>query len=184
MKKDIQIMSLVTTHNPINKIISPFVRQLNKILKTDDNMYQTMLNVTLITCMRQPKNLRRIRCIIVRPKWQHRRSQLQNAKTCVVQHVHIFNWVLHLILGERNSTCHVTLKILIMLLLARAATHFISETGSSLRATIIVHKQHIHFPEYRKIKLTEHIYVCRHGKFQEFPFYKLLSDNNIERREK
>ena len=101
MKKDIQIISLVTTHNPINKIISPFVRQLNKILKTDDNMYQAMLNVTLINCMRQPQNLRRIRCIIVRPKWQHRRSQLQNAKTCVVQHVHILNWVLHLILGER-----------------------------------------------------------------------------------
>ena len=40
------------------------------------------------------------------------------------------------------------------------------------------------FSRVPKIKLTEHIYVCRHGQFQEFPFYKLLSDNNIERREK
>ena len=38
--------------------------------------------------------------------------------------------------------------------------------------------------EYRKIKLSEHIDVCGHGQFQVFPFYKLLSDNVIERREK
>ena len=39
----------------------------------------------------------------------------------------------------------------------------------------------IHVPEYRKIKLSEHIDVCGHG---QFPFYKLLSDNVIEWREK
>ena len=32
--------------------------------------------------------------------------------------------------------------------------------------------------------LSEHNDVCGHGQFQVFPFYKLLSDNVIERREK
>ena len=32
--------------------------------------------------------------------------------------------------------------------------------------------------------LGEHIDVCGHGQFQVFPFYTLLSDNVIERREK
>ena len=58
---------------------------------------------------------------------------------------------------------------------------YIRETGTSLRARIPVHKQHINVPEYRKIKLSEHIDVCGHG---QFPFYKLLSDNAIEWRGK
>lgn len=43
---------------------------------------------------------------------------------------------------------------------------------------------HIHIPDYRKIKICEHIKECRHEKVQVFPFYKLLSDNIIERRQK
>ena len=57
-----QILPLVTTYNPRNKNITPIVRQLNNILKTDDNMSQAMLNVKFINSKRQPKSLRRILC--------------------------------------------------------------------------------------------------------------------------
>ena len=45
-ENNIQILPLVTTFNPRNKNITSVVRQLNNILKMDDNMSQAMLNVT------------------------------------------------------------------------------------------------------------------------------------------
>ena len=57
-----QILPLVTTYNPRNKNITPIVRQLNNILKTDDNMSRAMLNVKFINSKRQPKSLRILLC--------------------------------------------------------------------------------------------------------------------------
>lgn len=61
---------------------------------------------------------------------------------------------------------------------------YIGETGTTLRTRIRIHKQHVNQPEYRKIKLSEHLDICGHGQFSVFPFYKLYTDNAIERREK
>jgi hypothetical protein len=61
---------------------------------------------------------------------------------------------------------------------------YIGETGTTLRARIRVHKQQIQVPEYRKIKLSEHLDTCGHGQFKVFPFYKLYTNGVIERREK
>lgn len=61
---------------------------------------------------------------------------------------------------------------------------YIGETGTTLRARIRMHKQHIQVPEYRKIKLSEHIDRCGQGQFKVFPFYKLFQENITERREK
>lgn len=47
-----------------------------------------------------------------------------------------------------------------------------------------MHKQQIRDPEYRKIKLSEHIDVCGRGQFKVFPFYKLFTESATERREK
>ena len=60
---------------------------------------------------------------------------------------------------------------------------YIGETGTTLRARIRVHKQHIQAPEYRKIKLSQHLDICGHGQFKVFPFYKLYTDNVIQRRD-
>lgn len=61
---------------------------------------------------------------------------------------------------------------------------YIGETGTTLRTRIRVHKQQIRDPEYRKIKLSEHIDVCGRGQFKVFPFYKLFTESATERREK
>ena len=62
--------------------------------------------------------------------------------------------------------------------------YYIGETGTQLRARVRVHKQHINTPEYRKIKLSEHIDTCGKKSFKIFPFYKLHTDSILERREK
>lgn len=61
---------------------------------------------------------------------------------------------------------------------------YIGETGTTLRTRIRVHKQQIKDPEYRKIKLSEHIDVCGGGQFKVFPFYKHFTESATERREK
>lgn len=61
---------------------------------------------------------------------------------------------------------------------------YIGETGTTLRARIRVLKQQIRDPEYRKIKLSKHIYVCGRGQFKVFPFYKLFTQRATERRKK
>ena len=85
---DIQILPMVTTKNTRNKNITPVVLQQNNISKIDDNIPQAMLNVTYINSKWELKNLRRILCT---PK--HRKSQLQNAKSRVVEHGHILKCV-------------------------------------------------------------------------------------------
>ena len=60
-----QILPLVTTYNSRNKNITPIVRQLNNILKTDDNMSQAMLNVKFINSKRQHKSN------LTLPEWQY-----------------------------------------------------------------------------------------------------------------
>lgn len=61
---------------------------------------------------------------------------------------------------------------------------YIGETGTTLRTRIRVHKQQIRDPEYRKIKLSEHIDVFGRGQFKVFPFYKLFTKSATEIRGK
>lgn len=63
------------------------------------------------------------------------------------------------------------------------AVTLVIEDPSVTTVTIItrVHKQQIKDPEYRKIKLSEHIDVCGRGQFKVFPFYKFLQ--GVQRKE-
>ena len=72
-----------------------------------------------------------------------------------------------------------------MLLRAHAGCNkfYIGEKGACLKDVILVQKQYIQSREYREIKHSEHIDLCRHGRIQVFPLRKLLSDNVIERIE-
>lgn len=67
---------------------------------------------------------------------------------------------------------------------------YIGETGTTLHTRIRIHKQHVNEPEYRNIKLSEHLEICGHGQCSAFffcfffSFYKRYTDNPSERREK
>lgn len=61
---------------------------------------------------------------------------------------------------------------------------YIGETGSTLRERIRIHKQHINQPEYRKLKVSEHLDLCGKKSFTVFPFYKMYNSNTVERRDK
>lgn len=57
-----EIIPFVTTYNPKNKNITPFVKHLNEVLKTDERMPKVLENFRVIESKRQPKNLKRILC--------------------------------------------------------------------------------------------------------------------------
>ena len=72
-----------------------------------------------------------------------------------------------------------------MLLPALAATNFISGRQVPVESqNPCPQTTHSCSRIPKKNKLSEHIDVCGHGHFQVFQFYKLLSDDVIERREK
>lgn len=45
---------------------------------------------------------------------------------------------------------------------------YIGETGTTLHTRIRIHKQHVNEPEYRNIKLSEHLEICGHGQCSAF----------------
>jgi hypothetical protein len=57
-----RILPFVTTHNTKNPNVTPFVRQLNDLLKTDEKMEKVLNNYKFINSKRQPKNLKRLLC--------------------------------------------------------------------------------------------------------------------------
>ena len=180
-----KILPLVTTYNPRNLNITPVVRNLNEILKTDDKMSRVLSKFKFINSKRQPKNLRRMLCPSEFKSTKHtvRKCKDKRCGTCpYLQQGTSFtfdNYVFHV-----NSDMSCESKNLIYVITCGGCNQFyIGETGTTLRSRIRVHKQHIQVPEYRKIKLSAHLDTCGRGKFQVFPFYKLYTDNVIQRRE-
>ena len=142
-------------------------------------MSQAMLNVKFINSKRQPQNLRRILYASKMKTSQKLATKCKDSRCGTCPYLKLgpsFNF--------RGKEIHVNSNMSCNINCAGCNKFYIGETGTRLRARIRVHKQHFHVPEYRKIKLSEHIDVCGHGQFQVFPFYKLLSDNVVERREK
>jgi hypothetical protein len=62
--------------------------------------------------------------------------------------------------------------------------YYIGETSNQLRTRVRVHKQHIRYPEYREIPLSEHIDTCGKKQFSVFPFFKMPGESDIRRRDK
>lgn len=52
--------------------------------------------------------------------------------------------------------------------------NYIVETGTELRTRIRFHEQQIHHPDYRKIKVNEHLDICGKGHFTVIPLFIVL----------
>ena len=99
-----------------------------------------------------------------------------------VEHVHILNWVLHLISEERNSdvtsNMSCNFKNLIYVITCVGCNNFyIGETGTSLKARIRVHKQLIHVPEYQKLSSVIILMYADNNNFKCFHFINCFIKN-------
>lgn len=184
---DLKILHLVTTHNPRNKNITSTVRQLNNVLKTDEEMTKVLEKYTFINSKRQPRNLRRILC-----KSSFHQQRLYSVKKCsdlrcgtcnYMKTGSTFNFGNKDFTVKADMTCE-SKNVIYCITCAGCGQFYIGETGTTLRTRIRIHKQHIKQPEYRKINVSGHLDTCGRGQFSVFPFYQLYTDNVVQRREK
>ena len=184
--KETKILPLVTTHNPRNPNIAPVVNHLNGVLKTDEDMARVLTKLKFINSKRQPKNLKRILCpstINTSIKTVSKCGDIRCGTCPFLKQGSSVDFRGKQFRINSDMSCHS--KNLIYTIICDGCNKFyIGETGTTLRTRIRVHKQQIKDPEYRKIKLSEHIDVCGGGQFKVFPFYKLFTESATERREK
>ena len=186
-KTDSRILPLVTTHNPQNTNVAPIVYQLNDVLKTDETMSKIFKNRKFINSRRQPKNLRRIltkSSFKETTEFHVTKCQDPRCGTCpYIRQGQSFNFNGKQFTVNNNMSCQ-TRNVIYVITCSGCGELYIGETGSTLRERIRVHKQQINVPQYRKLKVSEHLDVCGKRTFTVFPFYKLHNSNTIERRDK
>lgn len=186
-KTDSRILPLVTTHNPQNTNVAPIVYQLNDVLKTDETMSKIFKNRKFINSRRQPKNLRRIltkSSFKETTEFHVTKCQDPRCGTCpYIRQGQSFNFNGKQFTVNNNMSCQ-TRNVIYVITCSGCGELYIGETGSALRERIRVHKQQINVPQYRKLKVSEHLDVCGNRTFTVFPFYKLHNSNTIERRDK
>ena len=164
-------LPLVTTHNPQNRNITPFVRHLNGILKTDDKMSKALQNFKFINSKRQPKNLRRILCkSYFQGNISHsvQRCTDRRCGTCpYIREGNTFKIGTREFKIKTDMSC-ASKNVIYCITCEGCGEFYIGETGTTLRTRIRVHKQHIQHPEYRKIPLSAHLDICGNGHFSVF----------------
>ena len=150
-------------------------------------MSKALQDFQFINSKRQPKSLRRILCqSYFNRNTTHSVHKCSDRRcgTCpYIKEGNIFK------LGNRNFEIKTDMScasqnVIYCIICGGCGQFYIGETGTTLRTRIRIHKQHINQPEYRKMKLSEHLDICGNGKFSVIPLYKLYTDSVLERREK
>ena len=86
---------------------------------------------------------------------------------------------------DRNftMTCK-TMDLLYILICAHCKAEYVGETGVPINERTNLHRNQIIHEKYRNLKVSKHIFSCRDGNFQIFPFYKCFKQCHIYREEK
>ena len=84
---------------------------------------------------------------------------------------------------KSNMNCD-TKNVIYVITCPVCQAFYIGETRTTLRTRVRVHKQQMCNGEYRQLKVSKHLHFCGKDNFHIFPFYKLYSSNDIERKNK
>ena len=179
------VIPFVHTYNPRNMNILPAISHVNSILKNDDKTKEIFGDCTFINSKRQPRNLKRILCKSTFESDQvHKVNKCNDLRcgTCnILQEGSSYTFDGHIFHVNCNMSCD-TSNVVYVITCPGCQNYYIGETGTSLRTRVRVHKQQILNANYRQIKLSEHLETCGRGNMSIFPFYKLFSENKIERK--
>ena len=98
---------------------------------------------------------------------------------------HLFKSVQQRFRVKSNFTC--TTKNIIYVIICgnpECREEYIGQSSLEIRFRISVHKQQVKDKELRKLYVSKHIFECGKGQFEIFPFYKMYSNNEMERIKK
>ena len=187
---DNTLIPYVTTFNPHNPEIFPELRHNKSILLRNDRLKSMFKHKTFLKSKRQPPNLKKI---LTKARFSNKQEQKFEVKKCkeprcgLCKHIKegsSFDFNGKLFSVNADMTCTVK-NVIYVIECQGCRKYYIGETNN-LRNRTTLHNQHIRHENLRQIPLSGHIASCSESdpKYFIFPFYKMNSDNRIDRREK
>ena len=180
-------------HNPNLIDPSPKIKESCKKLEKLNKVQNGKKSVPrILTAKRQPPNL--LRLLSLSMKRDHRLTNINKGdyvkckdKRCMLckQVIHEKSYKTKTgVILERDFNMSCKTKDLIYLLICKKCLdEYVGETGNELNLRTNVHRNQIEIPEYRKLKVSQHIHECSENKFLIFPYKKCFKSCFIYREE-
>ena len=188
---DTNVIPLVTTFNPCNTNVLPFVRSCEKVLRKSERMNHILDNSKIINSKRQPKNLKRI---LTSSKFDSNILEARvskcgdkRCKTCpdLIQGKEItFVNGKHFEV-KSNMNCK-TEFVVYTLTCKNCGEFYVGKTTNMLKQRMTVHRQQTNDANLRVLNVNKHFYSCSGGGFNIFPIYSVsnANDSMLEEKEK
>jgi len=177
----------ISTHNPNNPNMESLVQSSIGILQSSQKMENTLKKKRIIFAKRQPPSLKGLLCRAAFSSNQQNSVVSKCGKNC--ETCKLINEGSSILITSTNKSFYVkynmncnTRNVLYIITCGGCNKQYIGETGNELKTRMTVHRQQIRDVTTRKLAVSSHIATCGKGKFSVFPFYKMQSDNTIERR--
>lgn len=191
---DKKTLTMVIDHDPNLVDPSSTVKRIcNSLLMTEKAKAGIMTMPKIITARRQPPNLSRI--LSLSKKRDHTLNS--NIKPgsytpckdsrCGTCPAVIKNRTLTTRNGTvltRNADMNCKTRDLIYVVICKTCKkEYIGETGIETNRRMNLHRNQITNPDYRNLKVSQHIHVCGKDEFEIYPFLKCYKNCNIYREE-
>ena len=181
-KKD--VLAFVSTHNPNNPNVWPFVNNTMEIHKTYDKLAKALKETTIINSKRQPHNLK---SILTKACFTNKnvlggsfKCNDQRCATC--PHIKETSTINITSTGEKfvikkPMNCK-SKNVLYIITCKTCKEQYVGLTNTNLNRRMTVHREQIKHRKYRQLGVSQHLEECNNQcKIQDMfivtPFYKL-----------
>lgn len=190
-KGNTNVIPLVTTFNPCNTNVLPFVRNCQTILKQSSRMKTILEKSTIVNSKRQSKNLKRL---LTTSKFEFHSTPARvskcidkRCKTCpdLLEGTDITFTNGKRFKVKRNMSCHSS-YVIYTLICKKCGEFYVGKTSNMLKTRMTIHRQQTRNDELRMLKVNKHFHSCSNGKFNIFPIYCVSESNDcmLEEKEK
>jgi hypothetical protein len=184
-ERDNNVIPFISTYNPNSDDNSKIVADLFGILKENDKTKHAFKDKILLQSKRQTANLKIILTSAKLNKSLSGKVTKCGDKRCsLCQNIiegseFIFNNCNKNFVIRKDMDCNT--KFCIYAMRCRCGKTYIGET-KDLRARTNLHRQHI--GEYAPFTVSQHMFDCNSGAFEIMPIYKMMNDDDRERKSK
>jgi hypothetical protein len=185
-QNSINDIAFVSTFNPCNPELFNNIHNNRFILDSDNVMKEVLKKSKIIKSKRQPPSLKKLLTKANFEQTLEKRVTKCNRPNCsLCQHIiesNHYKFSDKIFYVNQSMTCDVK-NVLYVITCNGCNEFYIGQTGDKLRTRRTIHAQQIRDPSTRMIPLSKHLDQCSDAnpKFQMFPFFKLKSNNTVER---
>ena len=180
VSENVSVLPFISTHNPRNVEVYPFIYQNLPVLRKDPRMKEALGTQKIIKSKRQAKSLKKLLTNaklptdIIEPTVK--KCGRSNCGICInlIEGTFFEFNTGHKFTVKNNFTC-ASGNLIYAMKCTGCSQDYIGQTGSTLRKRMTVHRQQIRDPATRMIPLSEHIDLCAANnipQFRIFPLYQ------------